>query len=85
MVLIKSGDRELRNHIMSKMQKEGIQTRPGTIAITRTEFNRHKYNLLDGDYPIAVFCEDASITLPIYPFMERKEQDKIIELLCEEL
>lgn len=84
-VLIKSGDRELRNNIMDKMQTEGIQTRPGTIAITRTEYNRKKYGLRAGDYPVAEFCEDASITLPIYPFMERREQDRIMELLRENI
>ena len=84
-ILIKSGDRKLRNNIMDKMQSEGIQTRPGTIAITRTEFNRNKYGISDGAYPVAEFCEDTSITLPIYPFMERAEQDRVIELLCEEL
>lgn len=84
-ILIKSGDRELRNGIMDKMQMEGIQTRPGTIAITRTEYNCKKYGLKAGDYPIAEFCEDASITLPIYPFMEREEQDRIIKLLQENI
>ena len=84
-ILIKSGDREQRNFIMDKMQMEGIQTRPGTIAITRTEYNRTKYGLRIGDYPGAEFCEDASITLPIYPFMERREQDRIIELLRENI
>lgn len=80
-VLVKSGDRKVRNRIMEEMQKQGMQSRPGTIAITRTEFNRKKYGLADGAYPIAEFCEDASITLPIYPFMPQEEQDKIICVL----
>lgn len=84
-ILLQSGDRERRNYVMDKMQMEGIQTRPGTIAITRTEYNCSKYGLKAGDYPIAEFCEDASITLPIYPFMERKEQDRIIKLLRENI
>lgn len=84
-ILINSGNREVRNAIMDKMQAEGIQSRPGTIAITRTEYNRKRYGLKYGEYPIAEFCEDASITLPIYPFMERGEQDKIVDLLYENL
>lgn len=84
-VLIKSGNRKLRNTIMEKMQREGIQTRPGTIAITRTEYNKVKYSLGMGEFPSAEFCEDASITLPIYPFMEREEQNKIIAILSENL
>ena len=63
---------------MMEMQKEGIQSRPGTIAITRTVFNREKYKLLDKEFPVAEYCEDASITLPIYPFMKQEEQDMVI-------
>jgi len=82
-ILVKSGDREVRNQIMLEMQKQGIQSRPGTIAITRTEFNKKKYGLLEGNYPIAEFCEDASLTLPIYPFMTREEQNKVICVVNE--
>jgi len=80
-ILLKSGDREARNRIMVEMQRQGIQTRPGTIAIARTEFNRKKYGLLDGECPVAEFCEDASLTLPIYPFMSFKEQDEVIHIV----
>lgn len=77
-VLLKSGNTEKRNQIMMEMQRQGIQSRPGTIAITRTEFNRKKYGLSNGEYPVAEFCEDASLTLPIYPFMSNEEQDIVI-------
>lgn len=80
-ILIKSGEREVRNQIMEEMQKHEIQSRPGTIAITRTEFNKEKYGLSDGDYPVAEFCEDASLTLPIYPFMTQEDQDKVIRIV----
>ena len=82
-ILLKSGDRQLRNQIMMQMQQQEIQSRPGTIAITRTEFNKKKYALKDGDYPVAEFCEDTSLTLPIYPFMSHGEQDKVIWTIGE--
>lgn len=84
-ILLKSGDREKRNKIMCAMQDSGIQSRPGTIAITRTEFNMQQYRLEYGQYPIAEYCEDASITLPIYPFMTEKEQEKVVEIVVREL
>ena len=80
-ILLKTGDRALRNQIMTEMQKQEIQSRPGTIAITRTEFNRKKYGLSNWDYPVAEFCEDASLTLPIYPFMKNEELDKVIDIV----
>lgn len=82
-VLLKSGNRELRNDIMMQMRQQEIQSRPGTIAITRTEFNKKKYALKDGDYPVAEFCEDASLTLPIFPFMDFDSQERVIKLICE--
>ena len=80
-ILIKSGDSKMTNRIMSEMQEQGIQSRPGTIAITRTEFNKGKYCLSDGAYPVAEFCEDSSITLPIYPIMKNEEMDIICNVL----
>lgn len=77
-VLVKSGVKEVRNRIMEEMGKHEIQSRPVTIAITRTEFNRCRYGLSVGTYPVAEFCEDASFTLPIYPFMTQEEQDQVI-------
>lgn len=82
-ILLKSGDRQLRNRIMMQMQQQEIQSRLGTIAITRTVFNMEKYNLSNGQYPVAEFCEDASLTLPIYPFKPYEEQDKIIHIIGE--
>lgn len=84
-VLIKSGNRDVRNRIMDEMQRQEIQSRPGTIAITRTEYNMKRYGLSNGTYPIAEFCEDASLTLPIYPFMKQEEQDRVIKLIGEML
>ncbi len=82
-ILLRSGDREGRNRIMAGMQQKGIQSRPGTFAITRTEFNQEKYRLSEGDYPAAEFCEDASITLPIYPFMPESDMDQVINVIGE--
>lgn len=78
-------DKTKRNFIMEEMLKNGVQTRPGTIAITRTEYNKQKYGLSDGDFPIAEYCEDCSITLPIYPFMVQEDLDKVLDILNRNL
>lgn len=80
-IMIKSGNRELRNQIMVEFKEKDIQSRPGTICITRTEYNNAKYGNLIGKYPVAEFCEDSSITLPIYPFMKNEEMDMICNVL----
>lgn len=80
-IRLKDGDKEKRNQIMLNMRAKDIQTRPGTIAITRTEYNRRKYNISLGKYKVAEYCEDASITLPIFPFMSNEDMDSVIEVL----
>ncbi len=83
-VLLNSRSVAERNIIMDRMYDKGIQTRPGTIAISRTVFNKAKYHLNDGDFPIAERCEDLSITLPIYPNMKNEEMDEVIRILSNE-
>jgi len=83
-VILNSGEKKQRNCIMEKMRENDIQSRPGTIAICRTEYNKNKYHLQDGDYPIAEECEDLSITLPIYPNMSNREMDAVIKSIILE-
>lgn len=80
-ILLKSAHRKQRNRIMLAMKEQEIQTRPGTMAITRTEYNQNKYGLKNGMFPTAEFCEDASITLPVYPDMLETEMDKVVMIL----
>ncbi len=84
-VLLRSGDRNKRNAIMDAMASAGIQSRPGTIAITRTEFNRKKYNLDYGQFPVAEYCEDSSITLPIYLHMSMEDMDKVVDIMIRNI
>ena len=80
-ILLKSAKKDLRNRVMEKLQENGIQSRPGTIAISRTEYNIKKYKLEQSEFPVSEYCEDASITLPIYPSMPCEDQDKVIEIV----
>ena len=82
-ILLTNGDRSLRNKIMDKFAEMDIQSRPGTIAISRTKFNMTKYGLSYGDFPISEFCEDCSVTLPIYPFMKREDADTVLGVINE--
>lgn len=80
-IKVRDEDRSKRNQIMDSMKRADIQTRPGTIAIHRTNYNAEKYNIRPEDYPMACLCEDTSITLPIYPFMPIDEKDKVLKEL----
>ena len=80
-----NANKAIRNRIMEILHGEGIQTRPGTIAIHRTEFNKCKYSILEQDFPIACICEDTSITLPIYPFMPVEKCEQVLQALLSAL
>ncbi len=80
-VILADHDVYHRNCIMDYMKEKGIQTRPGTVALHRTKYNRNRYSLGANRFPVACISEDCSITLPIYPFMKREDQDIVIEAL----
>lgn len=72
-----------RNLIMLELQKSGIQTKQGTHAVHRLGYYKQKYRLQEMDYREAAYCEDASITLPIYPGMKAEDQQYIAECLLK--
>lgn len=84
-VRLAEGGRKRRNDIMAKLAAAEIQTRPGTHAVHRLGYYRNKYALDAADYPNAVTAEDTTITLPIIPFMEERDQDRVVDTLLDAL
>jgi len=66
---------------MDRLSGLGIQTRPGTHAVHRLGYFRHKYGLRAEDFPNAALAEDTTITLPIFPGMTSDEQSKVVAAL----
>ena len=84
-LLLKMQLKEIRNPLMIALQKEGIQTKQGTHAVHRLGYYKNKYGIKEIDYPIAAYCEDCSVTLPIFPKMQREQQEMIVLKLCEKM
>ncbi len=84
-ILLKPGMEKTRNRVMIELQRQGIQTKQGTHAVHRLGYYREKYGIKPEDYPVASYCEDCSITLPIFPGMTKEDQKSIIERLLEAL
>ncbi len=80
-ILLKKGMSAERNRVMLELQKLGIQTKQGTHAVHRLGYYKNKYGICEDDYPEASYCEDCSITLPIYPNMGKEEQEYIVKCL----
>jgi len=79
------GTRALRNHVMSVLLEEDIQTRPGTHAVHRLGYYKNKYALKSDDFPMAVLCENTTITLPLFPGMTHADQDKVVDMIQKAL
>lgn len=80
-ILLDKGKEKVRDKVMLMLQKEGIQTKQGTHAVHRLGYYKEKYHLNAEDYPVAAYCEDCSITLPIFPGMAEENQKFIVEKL----
>ena len=80
-VRLVDADRPRRNAVMRRLARADIETRPGTHAVHRLGFYAAKYGYRAQDYPIAALCEDTTITLPIFPGMTDRDQDRVVEVL----
>lgn len=79
------GTRALRNHVMRVLMDEDIHTRPGTHAVHRLGYYQKKYDLNSNDFPMAVLCENTTITLPLFPGMTHADQDKVVDVIQKAL
>lgn len=84
-ILLKPGMEKVRNSAMLKLQKQGIQTKQGTHAVHRLKYYKEKYGFEENAYPVSAYCEDCSITLPIYPGLKVDSQEEIVSNLLESL
>jgi dTDP-4-amino-4,6-dideoxygalactose transaminase len=71
-----------RNAIMELLAEEGIQTRPGTMAVHLTPYYREKYRLHPEAYPWSKAAEESTITLPIFPGMTDADLDRVAGALA---
>jgi dTDP-4-amino-4,6-dideoxygalactose transaminase len=72
---------ELRNHLMDRMESDGVATRQGTHAAHLQGYYHHKYGIAPGDFPNAWVADRLSISLPLYAQMTEAEQDEVVAAL----
>jgi dTDP-4-amino-4,6-dideoxygalactose transaminase len=72
---------QVRNSLMSHLDKAGVSSRPGTHAVHLLGYYSRKYRLSPEDYPNARMAHHNSITLPLFPGMTQEEQQYVVETL----
>lgn len=70
---------EMRNDFMDYLQQKGVSTRPGTHAVHMLDFYKHKYSIVDTNYPNAMIADKCSIAFPLFPSMKEEEFNYIKE------
>jgi len=70
-----------RNALMSKLEKRGIMTRPGTHSVPMQKLYQEKYGYHKMDFPNAYAADRLTIALPFYPTMKEEEKDYLFEQL----
>ena len=82
-ILVREGGYKFRNKLMESLAGSRIQTRPGTHSVHQLGYYAKKYGYRPEDYPSAVYCENNSVTLPIFPSMSAEQQDEVINKIYE--
>jgi dTDP-4-amino-4,6-dideoxygalactose transaminase len=70
-----------RNDAMLELERRGIQTRPGTIAVHTTGYYREKYKLRPEDFPASWRAQERTITLPLFPGITEAQQSRVVAAL----
>ncbi len=84
-VRVVQGGMSLRNWLMDHLAERRIQTRPGTHAAHRLDYYRDKYQIHEGQFPVAAASEDTTMTLPMFPAMTEADQVRVATSLEEAL
>ncbi len=72
-----------RNRLLGELDAIGIATRQGTHAVHSLGYYANKYGYKPQDLPNALYCQEATITLPLYIQMTDDDQNYVVEKLCE--
>jgi perosamine synthetase len=72
-----------RNDIMEMLQSKGIATRPGTHAVHMLTYYRDKFGFKPDDFPVAKFCNDQTMAIPLHNRMSSEDYEYVVDALCQ--
>jgi UDP-4-amino-4,6-dideoxy-N-acetyl-beta-L-altrosamine transaminase len=68
-----------RSEVMTRLRREGIGTQVHYIPIHYHPYYRDRYGTRRGTCPVAESFYERALSIPLYPKMTDKDQDKVIE------
>ncbi len=73
----------VREKIMQELEAAGISCRQGTHAVHMLSFYRRRYGLRPEQFPNAWIADHTTLSLPLYPQMEREDVERVADCLKE--
>jgi len=75
--------RKERNGLMETLESKGVSTRPGAPAVHNLGYYRKRYETNEATLLNSLFCESATIALPLFHGMKDEEQGYVMDVLRE--
>ena len=72
---------EKRAELYQFLKDNGVNTQVHYIPVHLQPYYKKKYGYKTGDFPIAERYYDHALSLPLYPTLKKKEQQKVIYLI----
>ena len=70
-----------RNQVMDRLQEAGIQTRPGTQAVSELSYYRDRLSLHKNQFPVAAWLEARAMALPLHNMLTPKDYSYVVDTL----
>ena len=67
-----------RDHFVDALMEMGIGVSVHFIPLHIMPYYRHRYQLKERDFPVALQCYRETISLPIYPDLEDEQVERVI-------
>ncbi len=83
--IIRTAGSEVRDNLAGKLKREGIGSSVHFIPLHRMTYWKTEYNLKPSEFPVAENLFQRSLSLPLWPGLQWKEQKRIIGVIKENL
>ena len=70
-----------RESLIVQLKEKGIETTIGTLNMPMTTYYRSRYAYESEDFPVSNWVFNHSLTLPLYPTMNKEEQLEVVDSL----
>ncbi len=75
------GGRQVRDAFIEELSEAGVSTSVHFIPLHLQPYYRDRYGLQPEDFPVALRCFEAEVSLPIFPAMTDNQMKRVIDAI----